>query len=438
MKAASMWARASRLAEQTPEARNRYVDLLRALSIMAVVLGHWILAAPHLAGAEPRLAHLLDVLPWSRWLTWGFQVMPVFFFVGGYSNGTSWDGARRGQQPYDAWLESRLRRLLGPVVPLIALWVGLGAIGSLLGVPEGMIRAGSQVALIPVWFLAIYLLIVMLVPITRAAWHRLGLWSFSIPAGLSALNDFVFFNTDLQWLGWLNYLFVWSAVHQLGYAWQEGVLIGPKRALPVALVGAVSLVVLTQLGPYPTSLVGVPSQVLSNTTPPKLPLLALGLAQIGLLLSLEGPARRWLAGKAAWTATVLINGMIMTIFLWHSTVMMLAIGAGFWLLPSVFELAPGTGAWWWLRPVWVLVFAVATFPFLLVFTRVEALISNRPARAVPLWRLLAGASMLCAGLALLAGAGVAGPGPMGLDPVACLLPFVGSALAGFGPLAFFR
>ncbi len=301
-----------------------------------------------------------------------------------------------------------------------------------------MIRVGSQVALIPVWFLAIYLLIVMLVPITRAAWHRLGLWSFSIPAGLSALNDFVFFNTDLQWLGWLNYLFVWSAVHQLGYAWQEGVLIGAKRALPVALVGAVSLVVLTQLGPYPTSLVGVPSQVLSNTTPPKLPLLALGLAQIGLLLSLEGPARRWLAGKAAWTATVLINGMIMTIFLWHSMVMMLAIGVGFWLLPSVFELAPGTGAWWWLRPVWVLVFAVATFPFLLVFTRVEALISNRPSRAVPLWRLLAGASMLCAGLALLAGAGVAGPSPMGLDPVACLLPFVGSALAGFGPLAFFR
>ena len=105
---------------------------------------------------------------------------------------------------------------------------------------------------------------------------------------------------------------------------------------------------------------------------------------------------------------------------------------------SVFELAPGTGAWWWLRPVWVLVFAVATFPFLLVFTRVEALISNRPARRVPLWRLLAGASMLCAGLALLAGGGVAGPGLMGLDLVAIALPFVGSALAGFGPLAFFR
>jgi surface polysaccharide O-acyltransferase-like enzyme len=433
-----MWAQAARMADRTPEARNRYVDLLRALSILAVVLGHWILAAPHFAGEQRQLAHLLDVLPWSRWLTWGFQVMPVFFFVGGYSNGTSWDGARERSQPYDAWLESRLRRLLGPVVPLVVLWAALGALGFWLGVPESMIRIGSRVALVPVWFLAIYLLIVMLVPITRAAWHRLGLGSFFLPALLATFNDLVFFKGDLQGLGWLNYLFIWGAVHQLGYAWQGGLLRGPRRAMPMFVVGLALLVLLTQLGPYPTSLVGVPSQALSNTTPPKLPLLALGLAQIGLLLSVEGPARRWLARKAVWTATVLINGMIMTIFLWHSTVMMLIIGAGFWLLPTVFDPMPGTGAWWSLRPLWVLTFAVATFPFLLVFTRVERAISNRPARSIPLWRLFAGASMLCGGLALLAGGGVAGKGALGLDLVAVLLPIIGSALAGFGPLAFLK
>ncbi|MFT6724764.1 MAG: hypothetical protein ACJARN_001631, partial [Arenicella sp.] len=41
-----IWARAAKVAEQTPADRNRYVDLLRALSISAVVLGHWIIAAP--------------------------------------------------------------------------------------------------------------------------------------------------------------------------------------------------------------------------------------------------------------------------------------------------------------------------------------------------------------------------------------------------------
>ncbi len=50
MAKSGMWAQASRLAEQTPEARNRYVDLLHALSIGAVVMGHRVMAAPHLGG----------------------------------------------------------------------------------------------------------------------------------------------------------------------------------------------------------------------------------------------------------------------------------------------------------------------------------------------------------------------------------------------------
>ncbi|MAG32475.1 MAG: hypothetical protein CL908_16455 [Deltaproteobacteria bacterium] len=434
-----MWQQARRVAEQTPETRNRYVDLLRALSIGAVVFGHWIMAAPHWQAGEPQLAHLLDVVPWSHWLTWGFQVMPVFFFVGGYANGTSWDSAHARQLPYSLWLEARMRRLLGPVVPLIVLWGLVGATGLALGIPEGVVRIGSEVALVPVWFLAIYLLIVMLVPITRAAWHRLGVASIWLPAAIAAANDWIFFNdSDLQWLGWLNYLFVWIAVHQVGYAWQAGKLASTSRTLALFLVGAVSLVGLTQLGPYPTSLVGVPSQAISNTTPPKLPLLALGLGQIGLLLSLEGPVRRWLARRTVWTVTVLVNGMIMTVFLWHSTVMTLTIGAFFWLTPAIFELLPGSAAWWALRPLWVVVFSVLTLPFLVVFTRIERRISQAPARAIALWRLLAGAALLGSGLALLADGGVTAAGPLGIDWIAILLPILGSALAGFGPCTFLR
>ena len=442
-----MWSEAKRLAEQTPEARNRYVDLLRALSITAVVLGHWIMAAPYLEGSAglaggaggPRLAHLLDVLPWSRWLTWGFQVMPVFFFVGGYSNGTSWDGAAAKGVPYSEWLESRLRRLLGPVVPLVLIWAGLGIAGRALGIGEGMIRVGSQVALVPVWFLAIYLLIVMLVPITRAAWHRLGLLSFVLPALLAAGIDWVFFHSQaLQPFGWLNYLLIWSAVHQLGYAWQAGRLAGLARTGPMFLFGAVSLIALTQYGPYPTSLVGVPSQALSNTTPPKLPLLALGLAQIGLLLSIEGAVRRLLARPAVWTATVLVNGMIMTVFLWHSTVMMLVIGAGFWAAPSLFEGMPGDAGWWALRPIWVAGYALATLPFLFVFLQVERSISKGGPRKTLLVRLILGALLLCGGLALLAAGGVVGAGPLGLDWLAVSLPVIGSIVAGFGPQTWLR
>ncbi|WP_182877926.1 hypothetical protein [Microbispora sp. H10670] len=36
-----------RLAEPTPPSRERFVDLLRAVSIVAVVLGHWPAPVPH-------------------------------------------------------------------------------------------------------------------------------------------------------------------------------------------------------------------------------------------------------------------------------------------------------------------------------------------------------------------------------------------------------
>ena len=213
-----------------------------------------------------------------------------------------------------------MRRLLGPVIPLVVLWAVLGVVGYWLQVHPAFVQIGSQVSLVPVWFLAIYFVIVMLVPLTRAAWHRFGLWSVAVPMLLAVIGDWIFFNTPYQSLAWFNYLFVWSGVHQLGYAWQQGKLAGQLRPWLMALFGLTALILLTQFGPYPTSLVGVPGEAMSNTTPPKLPLIALGLTQIGLLLAFEAPMRRWLAHARVWTSTVLVNGLIMPIFLWLSLI----------------------------------------------------------------------------------------------------------------------
>jgi len=426
-----LWSRAKQMADATPAERNRYVDFLRALSISAVVLGHWIMAAPYLEAGSPQMEHLLDIQPWSRWLTWIFQVMPVFFFVGGYSNGVSWDGTQRKGQSYAQWLESRIRRLLGPVIPLVCLWAALGATGYLLGVHPEMIRIGSQVSLIPVWFLAIYLLIVMVVPLTREAWVKYGYISVLVPGALAVLGDWVFFNTHYQWWGWFNFFFIWGTVHQLGYAWHEGRLGGVSKSLTMAIIGAVVLVGLTQFGPYPTSLVGVPSQELSNTTPPKLPLMALGLTQIGLLLALEGPMRRWLSGGRAWTSTVLVNGLIMPIYLWHSTVMMLLIGGLFWLVPAVLVGEPGSTQWWSLRPLWVLVYFAVMMVFLPIFLKLEHIASTSDNRTTSTPVLLFGSFVMCAGLALLAAGGVTGGGALGLNWFACLMPVAGALIISY-------
>jgi surface polysaccharide O-acyltransferase-like enzyme len=429
-----MWRRALWYADRTPEARNRYVDFLRALSILAVVLGHWLISAPYFDNGSPAYSHLLDLAPWSRWLTWLFQVMPIFFFVGGFSNGISWDSAKRKALGYRIWFDSRMRRLIGPVLPLLLAWGAMVAVAHSNGVGPGMIRIGSKVALVPVWFLAVYILVVALVPFTRAAWKRWGFVSVFAPVAAAAAVDVAFFAGDLRALGWLNYPFVWLAVHQLGYAWRDGRLAGPRIGLTLLVTGISTLVLLTHVGPYPLSLVGVPSDDVSNTLPPKLPLLSLAMAQIGLVLVLESPMRRWLNRRVPWAATIVVNGMIMTIFLWHSTVMMLLVGLAFWQMPGVLAQQPNTVGWWLTRPLWLLVYTLVTLPFLLVFGRFERPASDDGGRPAAVWLQLLGCIVACTGLAMLALDGVGGGGWLGLRWIPLLLPLAGAGIGGFGPL----
>ena len=429
-----LWAQARSMAEQTPENRNRYVDFLRAVSILSVVFGHWLMAAPYYEAGKPHMWHLLAVVPWSQWLTWIFQVMPIFFFVGGFSNMTSWEAARRRNQGYNVWLASRLQRLLGPVLPLLTTWIVLAIIGRTIGVPQGFIQTGSRIALVPIWFLAVYIMVILFVPLTYAAWERFRLWSIFIPVCCAAIVDVLFFAADMRLLGWVNYLFVWLTVHQLGYAWYKGYFASGPKNFGLFVLGLGSLLALVFLGPYPLSLVGVPTDEISNTLPPKLPLLALGIAQIGLAMALGKPMRRWLGKLGPWTGTVMINGMIMTVFLWHSTSMMLIIGLGFYLCPEVFSVPPGSGMWWAFRPVWVAVFAAATLPFLMGFVRFEREAMPERKAPVPVWRLYIGCIITCAGLGFLALKGVGGNPNWIYDAVSLALPFIGASLAGFGLL----
>lgn len=430
-----IWSRARELAEITPPERNRYVDFLRGLSILAVVLGHWIMAAPYFEGGKPHMLHLLDVEPWIRWLTWLFQVMPIFFFVGGYSNLTSWEANLRKGHGYAYWLGGRLQRLLKPTLPLLGMWMILTLIGMVFGIPRGFIQVGSRIALVPTWFLSVYILVILFVPLTHAAWKKYGVLSIIVPILFAGLVDYAFFAADLKLLGWLNYLFVWLSVHQLGYAWRQGLFSSALSTFLLFPLGLCSLLSLVFWGPYPLSLVGVPTEVVSNTLPPKLPLMALGLAQIGLLLSLEGPARRWLNHLTPWTGTVVVNGMIMTIFLWHSTAMMLMIGLGFWLFPGIYEIPPGSGGWWAVRLIWVAVFAGATVPFLLAFSRFERAGASKEKLPVGLGRLYLGCILTCGGLGYLAIKGIGGGTHWLQDGIALILPFLGAASAGFGPLS---
>jgi hypothetical protein len=424
----SAWSRAAELAAKTPPSRNRYVDFLRAAAILCVVGGHWLAAAPYVDElGRLQATHVLAVADWTHWLTWAIQVMPVFFIVGGFSNGLTWRAARRDGVSYGVWLDARLRRLVWPVVPLLAAWVALGIAAHAGGARPEMLRIGSQMALIPTWFLAVYVGVAALVPLSHAAWERFGFASFWAVAGVAILLDVLFCAADLRGLGWANYLFVWSAVHQLGYAWGDGRFRSGKLGLALFVLGVVLLIALTTWGPDPRAMVGVPGEPISNTSPPKITLLALAMAQGGLLLAVQDAARRWLAGARAWTATILVNGMIMTIYLWHLTAMLAVIVLSEALGGPGLRVEPGSGAWWASRPLWHAVLAVALLPFVAVFGRFERP-KPRAGPAPGAIRQLAGAALVCASLALLALGGIGGDGPLGLRPVVLGAAFLGSLL----------
>ena len=289
-----LWSQASSLAAQTPEDRNRYVDLLRSVSILFVITGHWLIATAWYVDGDLAHGHLLKSEPQTQWLTWLFQVMPIFFIVGGYSNAVSLESARRKQTGYAGWLFARLNRLIAPLLVLLFFWAGLAIVMKFSGVGSGVIQYASQAALIPTWFLAIYTMVVILAPLAYKFWQQSGFASFWVFVAVAILVDVAFFVFDLRWMGWSNYFWVWLAVHHLGFAWRDGRLGSPAKLLLYSALGFATMSLLVFKGPYPFAMVGSPDEGLSNTLPPKITLLALAIFQFGLLLSIEAPARRML------------------------------------------------------------------------------------------------------------------------------------------------
>lgn len=437
----TLWTRAAEAASKTPESRNRYVDFLRALSIMAVISGHWLVTTAYFSNGQLTLGNMLEFQEWTKWLTWGFQVMPIFFFVGGYANGVSWNAAMRDGKSYNVWLKARLERLIGPVLPLLVVWALISAFAPGFGVTQKVLSIASQMAIVPAWFLAVYVIVVVLAPVTYGAWKRFGFGSFWALVVLAALDDYLFFATDIEALGYFNFVFVWFAVHQLGYAWRDGHLDGLMKRLLWGFGGLAVLVTLVNVEqlPYPVNMAGDPGEgVVSNSFPPKLPMLALGLAQCGLLLSIEGPMRRWLARSRAWTATLLVNGMIMTIYLWHFTASTLVIGYAWFIAKKGFMLGsvgltidPASGSWWAARPFWLAFYLVVLLALVPLFARFER--SRAGALPAPAWRQIVGAALMCVGIALLAKDGIVFEGWLALSTWIFLLPIVGAGVAGVLP-----
>ena len=436
--------RARDLVAATPDSRNRYVDLIRVVSIGIVVLGHWTMAVLGYRGGKFTGANLLELNPDLQILTWAFQVMPLFFIVGGFTNGGSWASAQRRGTRYADWLRAKSARLIRPALWFVAFWTLIPVLGVTLGIlPTSVARTGGEEVSLPLWFLAVYILAVAGVPALHAVHQRYGgvsvFWGLVIAA---FIVDNLRFGADVPVVGALNYAFVWLALLELGFLWRDGAFEG-KPWLPWLMMagGLASLGVMVRWFDYPISMISLSHAPRSNAMPPSLALVALGIWQFGAALLFQAPANRWLQRFRPWFVVVVANSMIMTFYLWNMSAVVLAAVL---LFPTGVAPQPEalSTAWWLLRPAWWLVCAICMLPFLLGFRWAE-----RPTGAPPASRAgwpgvaiaVLGTTATGAGFALLAARAFPVPGSIVVLPTAgVLLVALGAILIHVDPVAPLR
>ena len=238
---------------------------------------------------------------------------------------------------------------------------------------RGVLPPGATIPFGPLWFLAVYLVVVAVAPGTIWLHRRFGLW---VPAAMVARRgglrrDRVHGRPSRSHAGatWRSCCCSrTSSVTPTGTAACCGGLASVFWAMVAAGLGG--LVLLTNppfwqlfgdvrhtwfpgIGAYPKSLLGTDVEAVSNAYPPTLCFLLGGVWSIGAAMLLRDRANRWLQHRRPWTFTVAVNGVIMTLFLWHMTAYLLAI---LLLWPLGFgQETDSTLRWWLERPIWIVV-----------------------------------------------------------------------------------
>ncbi len=374
---------AARVDAAAPADRDRTVDALRALAIAGVILGHWMVTALVLTrgrtGDGLHDASPLASLPALTPVSWAFQTLAIFFFVGGYAAARSFRGG------YRTWLGRRLARLSRPVAALAAVWALLATGLYLGGVPGPTLRTLLTLAADPLWFLGVFAGLTALTPVAVALVRRLGARAALIPFLAVAGIDAVRFALGAPaWVGWLNVAAGWMIPYLLGIAWARGAFTGRKGPALILAGGVAATAALVLWAGYPASMVGVNGAAISNLNPPTLAVVTFGIAQVGLALLVRERLARWMRRPVVWAAVATANLSAMTLFLWHQTAFLAVTMAGLLAgrLPGL-HTAPTTLAWVAERLAWLPAFAAALALLWIVFRRAERAPRSRRHRPTP-------------------------------------------------------
>jgi hypothetical protein len=399
----------SRAHEVTAQ-RDRTIDAIRALSLLLVVVGHTVMGMVYWGENNVVLGNLLAIDTRLHWLTWLFQIMPVFFIAGGAANFLS---IQSKDITYSTWLYKRISRLLSPTLTYLAIMIVLGwGLGYIFN--DSFMRIYLLMVTQLLWFLGVYILCTALFPLLLKIPRYIGV----VVLILAVVSiDILRFQLN-EVLGILNFLFVWLLIMLMGTFFVRP-LSKIFNLIAFFLLLATELLLVLN-GIYPVSLVGLPSDEFSNVAPPTV-LMALHGMLFLTILSLTKPLISHLSTRERiWNSVVSINAGAMTIYLWHIPMIMTVA-----LALQALSLSPATSlegtivmpeAGFWNATVlyWLFAFA-AIYLFVQIIWPLEHLripvLDAKPSENKDWWRtLLASSSVILSGFGLL---GLAGSGLYG-------------------------
>ena len=197
--------------------RDKYVDFIRAFSLLVVVAWHWVFTiivweddGPHATNPIGFTTGLwvADLgLPGDAAVLLRRWVRPPAF-VG---EGTRPRGNRSGRSS-----ASRLKRLAIPTFALLGVWIVIGIVVSAVFDWHWTWRA-VKLVVSPLWFMGVYLMLVLLLPVAIWLHERFDTIVLVMLAGVAGLVDVIRFRYDVAGLGLINMVVVWGLCHQLGF-----------------------------------------------------------------------------------------------------------------------------------------------------------------------------------------------------------------------------
>jgi fucose 4-O-acetylase-like acetyltransferase len=325
--------------------RDLTLDLARVFCVLLVVVIHLLfIGVGRDAEGELVISRPLEEQTWFAGVTWVGQIMPLFFVVGGFASLTAWrSSVRRGGTAAD-YVKTRVLRLAQPTLPLFLFYVVVIGGATLLALAPELVAQVVEGAGSPLWFIAAYCLCQALVPVMVRLHERAPALTLAVLLAGVVIVDAARYSSGVTQIGYLNMVFVWLLVQQLGFWYADGWF--ARRAwwqlVVIAAVCYAALVPLTMVGPYNTDM-------LVNLNPPTLPLVLLGLAQACLLCLLRPALAKLMSTHAARAVVFLVGTRLMTIYLWHLPVIIIIAGLGL-LIPGA-SPEPASPAWWWSRIV---------------------------------------------------------------------------------------